>query len=186
MGVRFDERGITIRNFFRIYRFGWGEVRRFRDGLFQQSGEGGTIYFWVLTIQLHDGRDVTAKGTARKNGPRSQTLAAIRQAAERHSIPAALTGIAMRGGSPANPGRYPDPGGQPELRRWDGEEWSPLLEPDPASSVPRTAQRALEVYSPLSGSEQNGTMPPLRPGGPRSGSLSALWRRLEPQPGHWL
>ncbi|HMD91993.1 MAG TPA: hypothetical protein VKG80_05060 [Trebonia sp.] len=35
---------------------------------------------------LHDGRDVTAKATARKKGPRPQTLAAIRQAAEHHVV----------------------------------------------------------------------------------------------------
>ncbi len=155
MGVRLDDHGVTVRNFLRIHRFGWAEVRRFEDGLIHETrGEGGSFYFWALKVVLHDGRVVTAKGTARKKGARPQTLAAITQAAARYSVPAALTGIAMKGGSPANPGLYPDPGGQPGLRRWDGEEWLPLLHADPASGGPGKAQARTEVYSPVPGSQQ--------------------------------
>ena len=154
MGVRFADHGVTVRNFLRIYRFSWAEVCCFADGLIHKAAEGGSAYFWALDVVLHDGRVVTAKGTARKTGPRPETLAAIRQAAERYSVPAALTGIAMKGESPANAGLYPDPGGQPGLRHWDGEEWSPLFQADPASGGPGKAKGEAEVYSPLPGSQQ--------------------------------
>jgi len=96
-------------------------------------------------------------GPARKTGPRPETLAAIRQAAERYSVPAALAGIAMKGESPANAGLYPDPGGQPGLRHWDGEEWSPLLQAGPASGGPgRPAVEAAEHLLAVAGTRQAG------------------------------
>jgi hypothetical protein len=107
---------------------------------------------------LRDGRVVTASGTSGgKRDARPETLAAIRQAAERYAIPAELTGTAAKRGSrgsPANPGLYPDPGGQPGLRRWDGRQWSPfLLRADPASGRPGEVEAPAEVWSPLAGSD---------------------------------
>jgi hypothetical protein len=141
--------------------------------LIHESGQGGSSYYWALQVVLHDGRAVTAKGTARKKGARPQTLAAIRQAAARHSVPAALTGIAMKGGSPANPRLYPDPGGQPGLRKWDGKEWSPLLRADPATGGSAKALAPAEVYSPLPGSRQQWHDAAAR--ARRATALSALW-----------
>ena len=173
MGVRLDDHGVTVRNFIRADRFSWAEVRRFADGLIQETGQNGTAYFWALQVVSHDGRVVIAKGTARKEGARPQTLAAISQAAARHSVPAALTGIAMKGGSPVHPGLYPDPGGQPGLRHWDGKEWSPLLRADPASGGPAKARARAEVYSPLPGSQQQWHDAAAR--ARRATALSAVW-----------
>ena len=173
MGVRLDDDGVTIRNFLGAYRFSWAEVRRFADGLIHETGEGGSSYFWALQVETHDGRVVTAKGTARKKGARPETLAAISRAATRHSVPAALTGIAMNGGSPAYPGLYSDPGGQPGLRHWDGEAWSPLLRAGPAIGEPAKANPLTEVYSPLPGSPQQWHDAAAR--ARRATALSAVW-----------
>jgi hypothetical protein len=156
IGLRLGEGGVTVRNFLRTYRASWPEVRCLADGSVSR-GEAGRV--WALGIVLGDGRVVTASGTARgKRDARPETLAAIRQAAERHAIPAELTGTAgKRGsrGSPANPGLYPDPGGQPGLRRWDGRQWSPfLLRADPASGKPGKVRAPAEVWAPLAESEQ--------------------------------
>jgi Protein of unknown function (DUF2510) len=155
MGLWLDDRGVTIRNFFHSYQFGWHEVSRFADGSVH-GGEAGRL--WALSVVLCDGHVFTASGTSRgKRDARPQMLTAIRQAAEHHAIPAALTGTAMKPESPespANPGRYPDPGGQPGSRYWSGREWSPFLRPDPAGSGPDGATASAEVWSPLPGSEQ--------------------------------
>jgi hypothetical protein len=155
IGLRLGEDGVTVRNFLRTYRISWLEVRCFADGSVSR-GESGRV--WALSIVLDDGRVVTASGTSSgKRDVRRQTLAAIRQAAERHAIPAELTGTAGKRGShesPANPGLYPDPGGQPGLRRWDGSQWSPfLLRADPASGLPDRGKAPAEVWAPLAGSE---------------------------------
>jgi hypothetical protein len=155
MGLRLDDHGVTVRNFFHSHQFGWHEVSRFADGSVH-GGEAGRL--WALSVVLRDGHVITASGTSwGKRDARPQTLTAIRQAAGRHAIPAPLTGTAMRPespGSPANPGRYPDPGGQLGSRYWSGREWSPFLRPDPASGGPEGATASAEVWSPLPGSEQ--------------------------------
>ena len=155
IGLRLGDDGLTVRNYRHTYRIGWPEVRRFADGSVYGGGDGR---FWALSIVLRDGRVVTASGTARGNrDARPETLTAIRQAAERHAVPAELTGTAAKQRlpeSPANPGLYPDPGGQPGLRRWDGRQWSPfLLQADPASPKPGGDKVPAEVWSPLAGSE---------------------------------
>jgi hypothetical protein len=155
IGLRLGDDGVTVRNFLRTYRIGWPEVRCFADGSVSR-GESGRV--WALSIVLRDGRVVTASATSGgKRDARPETLAVIWQAAERYAIPAELTGTAgKRGsrGSPANPGLYPDPGGQPGLRRWDGRQWSPfLLRADPASGQPGRVRAPAEVWSPLAGSE---------------------------------
>jgi len=155
MRLRLDEHSVTVRNFFHSYQFSWPEVSRFADGSVNGGNDGR---LWALSVVLNDGRVITASGTARgKRDARPRTLTEIRQAAERHAIPAALTGTAMKRGSPespANPGSYPDPGGQPGSRYWNGHEWSPFLQPDPATSETGNKSAPAEVWSPLPGSEQ--------------------------------
>jgi hypothetical protein len=155
IGLRVGEGGVTVRNYRHTYRISWPEVLCFADGSVNR-GEAGRV--WALDIVLRDGRVITASGTsAGKRDARPETLAAIRQAAERYAIPAELTGTpAKRGsrGSPANPGLYPDPGGQLGLRRWDGKQWSPfLIRADPASARPDKVEALAEVWSPLAGSD---------------------------------
>jgi hypothetical protein len=155
MGLRLGDDGVTVRNYRHTYRISWPEVLCFADGSVN-GGEAGRL--WALDIVLRDGRVVTASGTsAGKRDARPERLAAIRQAAERYAIPAELTGTAAKRGSrgsPANPGLYPDPGGQPGLRRWDGRQWSPfLLRADPASGRPDKVEAPAEVWSPLAGSD---------------------------------
>ena len=80
IALRMDDSGVTVRNFLRTYRFGWSEVRRFEDG----SCVGGeSRLFWALKIVLHDGRHYIATGTMAGD---SETVEAIRWAAERHRI----------------------------------------------------------------------------------------------------
>lgn len=155
IGLRLGDDGVMVRNLRRTYRIGWPEVASFADGSVN-GGEAGRL--WALGIVLRDGRVVTAWGTARgKRGARPETLTAIEQAAERYAVPAELTGTAAKRGSrgsPANPGLYPDPGGLPGLRRWDGKQWSPfLLQADPASARPGAGKAPAEVWSPLGGSQ---------------------------------
>jgi hypothetical protein len=154
MGLRLGDDGVTVRNYRHTYRIGWPEVRCFADGSVN-GGHAGRR--WALGIVLRDGRVVTASGTASgKRDARPETLTAIRQTAERYAVPAELTGTATKRGSqesPANPGLYPDPGGQPGLRRWDGGRWSPfLLRADPADGKPDGGRAPAEVWSPLAGS----------------------------------
>lgn len=90
MGLRLDDHGVTVRNFFRTYRISWAELRCFADG-WVSLGESGRL--WALQAVRRDGRVITAKGTSRGKGTaRPETLAAIQQAAERYAVPAVLTG----------------------------------------------------------------------------------------------
>jgi hypothetical protein len=94
ISVWFGGSGVTVRNFCRTYRISWPEVQCFAD----RSAQG----LWALGIMLHDGRVVTASGAARDvRDARPETLAAVRQAAERYGIPAHLTGTLVKHGSPA-------------------------------------------------------------------------------------
>jgi hypothetical protein len=97
MGLRMDQRGATVRNYFRSYRIGWPEVSCLVDGS-AFGGAGG--WQWALSVMLRDGRTVTASGTM-GSGPRrvAEMLAIIRQGADCHAIPAELTGDATRRGS---------------------------------------------------------------------------------------
>jgi hypothetical protein len=88
--LRFDDDGIMVRNLFRTYRIGWEEVRWFTDGA--SALPGGGVYYWALDIVLRDGRVITATGTSSQTWTaRPGTLTAIRQAAERHGVPAVFT-----------------------------------------------------------------------------------------------
>lgn len=85
--VRFDDQGVTVRNWFRTYRIGWAEVSRFTDCW----GEWGRD----LGVALHNGRNVMAWAESPK------LLVAVGEAAQRYDIPADLTGTIERGSFPA-------------------------------------------------------------------------------------
>jgi hypothetical protein len=169
LGVRFDDHGVTVRRAIKADRYSWPEVSHFADGCFK-TGDGGKI--WALDVVLADGQAVTLTATAGKK-PSTKILTAIGEVAARHQIPADVTGDPKtRDGTPANPGLYPDPGGTPGLRHWDGSEWSPLLQADPGRGGVEAGKPA-EVWSPLPGSEQQwhdaaGTAR-------RAGIWSAVW-----------
>jgi hypothetical protein len=98
-GVRFDDQGITVRNFFRTYRLSWPEVSEFTDG----AASLGEETLWALKIMLRDGRTVTAAGTMRmerkRNGDfrrQSAVMSAIEQVAARNQIPVRFTGVPNR------------------------------------------------------------------------------------------
>ena len=80
--------------------------------------------------------------------PASEVVAAVRQAAQPHGIPADLAGVpTTKHGRPAERGLYEDPGGQAGLRYWDGRQWSPLLPPEVGES--RTVRMGSGSWSAL-------------------------------------
>jgi hypothetical protein len=85
-GVRFDDHGVAVCNVFRTCQASWAEVNSFTDGT-----TGGRS--WALTVMLCDGRGITATATRSRPGD-PEFLMAARQAAARHGVPAALTGVA--------------------------------------------------------------------------------------------
>jgi hypothetical protein len=87
MGVRFDDHGVTVREFWRTDRFGWPDVKRFED---QRRATGSKRWLWYLNIVLRDGRVITMYLGTLKETASPKTLIAIRQAATRHEIPAEL------------------------------------------------------------------------------------------------
>src|SRR5262249_6464617 len=149
MGTRFDDHGIRVRKYFSTRRFGWPEVSHFADGGFVNDTDD---HRWVLHIVLRDGRTVTTSATSSGRTARPKQLAAVRQAAARYGIPADLKGEAVTGERLT--GLYPDPGGQPGLRRWDGTEWSPFLQAGPGSGAAAGKKAPAEVWSPLPGTEE--------------------------------
>jgi hypothetical protein len=108
LGVRFDERGLTVRKFLKTYRFGWPEVSHFADGS-TLAGEGQAG--WALAVVLRDERVITTRLAGLAGAGSPKRLAAVRQAADRYQVPAELTGqAALRGGSRRwRPGHYADP-----------------------------------------------------------------------------
>ena len=118
IGLRVDHDGVTVRNFFRTYRFSLAEVSYFTDG----SALGGeSQHWWALWVALRDGRTVTARGTTRSGTPSTQTLTAISEAAKRYGIPATLTGVASKRGWRADP---PEPAPSPEAGGTTLGEWA--------------------------------------------------------------
>jgi len=94
-GLCADDHGVMVRNpASRTRRFAWAEISCFADG--SRMNEGS--YFWVLHIVLHTGRKVTVMA----GPPTPETLAAIRQVAARHGIPADVAGIPVKRGHPAH------------------------------------------------------------------------------------
>jgi Protein of unknown function (DUF2510) len=124
-GLYADDLGVTVRrSSSSATRFRWAQIDRFADG--RQLTHGG--YCWVLVIVLHSGRRIPVSCTQRMGEADPETLTAIRQVADRHEIPADLTGVPMTDdGRPVSTGLYKDPGGRAALRYWDGRQWSPLL-----------------------------------------------------------
>jgi hypothetical protein len=103
MELRIDNRGVTVRNYFRTCRIGWPEVSSFADGAVNAGGAGRQ---WALKVIRRNGSAVTACGTGLetfKGPPRGETLTAIRQCAERYGIPADVTGNAVGRGGPITP-----------------------------------------------------------------------------------
>jgi hypothetical protein len=145
--LRLGDQGIAYRNLLRTHWIGWDQVRFFTDGSWGEDGK------WVLRIVLRDGGVIQAAATLRDEA-RPETLAAIRQAAARHAVPAVLTGTPLKQGQPHRAGLYVDPGGKPGLREWTGTKWSPFLHVDPASSGPDGGNGQARVWSPLPGPEQ--------------------------------
>ena len=89
MSVRFDESGVTIRNFWRTRRLRWGQVSHLADG--------GIGWEWALRVVGRDGRTVTASGSRshviyETRTVKSETLTAIGEAAERYGVSLDITG----------------------------------------------------------------------------------------------
>jgi hypothetical protein len=146
-GLYADDHGVTVRNpASRPRRFAWPEISRFEEGGGYDSHTGS--YIWTLVIVLHTGQKVSAcpgwYGAHTLN-----TVAAVRQVAERYGIPADLAGVPMKDGRPARRGLYHDPGGQAGLRYWDGRQWSPLLPPGIVKPRSVTLQESPASWSAL-------------------------------------
>jgi hypothetical protein len=93
LGVRFDDRGITVRNLYRTHKLSWHDVSRFTDGEVAVSAGPRYIYFWAVQIVLNNGRSVTAEGTMQDKKPNVfKVLATMEQVATRRQIPTQLTG----------------------------------------------------------------------------------------------
>jgi len=148
-----DERGVNVKNAWWTdgakRAVGWDEVRWLRDGprLSRRTR-------WVLEVVLQDGGVVLAE--ASRSGTASaapQTLQAIRRAAGHHAIAAVLTGRPVERFPPVwgmpKAGLYPDPGGEPGLREWDGTGWSTVLYTDPSGAVSGGTGELATTWSPL-------------------------------------
>jgi hypothetical protein len=143
--LRADDAGLLVRNFYgRARRIGWTEISHFADGAYTKEGVTG----WQLFIVLRTGKRIRVTSSVLE--PPGEVVAAVRETAQPHGIPADLTGLPVkRGGRPAVRGLYDDPGGQAGLRYWDGRQWSPLLPPDIGESRSNNAQRAPDSWSEL-------------------------------------
>jgi hypothetical protein len=125
--LRADDAGVVLRNHYfgraRRIRIAWGEISRFEDGGGYDSQRGCDL--WQLVIVLRTGKQVPVHCSALE--PVGEVVAAVREVAQPHGIPADLAGVPVKNGRPATRGLYDDPGGQAGLRCWDGTQWSPLL-----------------------------------------------------------
>jgi hypothetical protein len=104
-GLYTDDLGVMVRSSAsRTERFAWAEISHFADGGGQADAQSGGGYYWMLVIVLHTGREIPVDCTTTwEKGPTPDTIAAIRQAAERYGIPADLAGIPMKNGKPLIP-----------------------------------------------------------------------------------
>jgi hypothetical protein len=151
--LRMDAHGLKVKNPWWTLEgkhvIGWDEVRWVRDNpRFSRRTR------WMLEIVLKNGSTVqSAASSNRTPSADPQTLEAIRRAARHHAIPAVLTGRPVERwyaeGSMPKAGLYPDPGGEPGLRDWDGTEWSRLLHTEPAAPVPGGTDDLTTTWSPL-------------------------------------
>jgi hypothetical protein len=96
-GVRFDAKGITVRNFWSTRRIAFTEVSYLADAAYH--GPNGSL--WALRVMLRDGRSVKAWClTDAGRQPKPATLDLLRQTAARYGIDAELTGqISLRPGA---------------------------------------------------------------------------------------
>jgi hypothetical protein len=148
--LRVDEHGIKVKDIWVAERvIGWDEVRWLRDGM-----RLSRCTRWTLEIVLKDGNLVWPEASkSRTAAAVPQVIEAISRAARDHAVPAVFTGRPVRRcgpGIPPRAGLYPDPGGEPGLREWDGTAWSSLLRTDPGgpgdlaatwSPLPRQARQ---------------------------------------------
>lgn len=141
--LRADDAGVLVRNFpfGRARRIAWSEISHFADGRYTKEGSTG----WQLDIILRTGKRVPVPCSVLE--PTGETLAAVRQVAERYGIPADLAGSPAKNGRPAVDGLYEDPGGQGGLRYWHYRQWSPLLPPDVGQQ--RTVRKSHGSWSAL-------------------------------------
>jgi hypothetical protein len=95
MGVRLDDRGVRVCNYFRTYRLGWQHVSSFTDGLAAciDLNHASLRRGWALSVILRDGKGITATGTMASSAD-PEILRAVRNAAQRHQVSASLTGVA--------------------------------------------------------------------------------------------
>jgi hypothetical protein len=143
--LRADDAGLLVRNFYgRTHRIAWTEISHFADGSYTNQD----VTSWELVIILRTGKRIrVASSRAASAG---EVVAAVREAAQPHGIPANLSGIAAKKhGQPALRGLYQDPGGQPGWRYWDGRQWSPLLPPDIDESRTKDAPKVPDSWSAL-------------------------------------
>jgi len=143
--LRIDDSGIKVKDIWVAERaVGWDEVRWLRDCM-----RLSRYTHWSLEIVLKDGSAVGSEASAsRAPVADPQVLEGLRQAARDHAVPAVFTGRPVRRcgpGIPPKAGLYPDPGGEPALREWDGTGWSPLLRADPGDRG-----ELATIWSPLS------------------------------------
>lgn len=154
-----DDHGVTVRRpLARPRRVAWAEVSRFEDGGGYDSQSGG--YIWHLIIVLRAGQRVGAYPT--HGAPAPETVAAVRQLAERYGIRADVAGVPMKDGKPVRRGLYHDPGRQAGLRYWDGDQWSPLLPPDIVRPRRLTLQESPASWSALPTADGRWTYPVTR------------------------
>ena len=153
--LRADETGLLVRNFYfgrasRI-RIAWTAISHFADGAYTK--EGATS--WMLVIVLRTGKQVKVLSSVL--GPPSYVVAAVKEASQRHGIPADLAGVPMKNRGPHQRGLYEDPGGQAGVRYWDGAQWSPLLPRDVGHT--RAVQKSERSWSTLPIAEGHWTYP---------------------------
>ena len=146
-GLFADDHGVTVRtSAHRARRFVWAEISRFEERCRYDGQSGG--YVWALVIVLHTGQRVSACGGWYGEHV-LKIVTAVRQAADRHGIPADLAGVPMKDGRPAMRGLYHDPGSQAGLRYWDGGQWSPLLLSDIGESRLKDGPQGPDSWSEL-------------------------------------
>jgi hypothetical protein len=160
LSLRADADGLVVRNFpfGRNRRIAWTEISHFADGKVS-DGKGTTS--WILLIVLRTGKQVPVKCTG--GAPPSEVMAALRQTAQSHGVPADLAGVpTTKHGRPAIRGLYQDPGGRAGLRYWDGSQWSPLLPPEVGDWSSRTARKGPGSWSALPTADGCWTYPATR------------------------
>jgi len=158
--LRADDAGVVLRNHYfggaRRIRIAWAEISHFADGWYTKEGFTG----WMLVIVLRTGKQVRVRCSALE--PPGEVVAAVREVAQPHEIPADLAGVPTKDGRPPRRGLYHDPGGQAGLRYWDGTQWSPLVPPDIVSPRRVSRQECPASWSALPTAEGHWAYPAAR------------------------